>query len=108
MRWPRRGRQDVALDVRNVYWLLAAMTIVVAPHLLRLPTWVSIFFTVVLGWRAWISWSALRTPPRIVMWSITIAATVGTFVTHRRYTRRSSRKFGTSVPLMPASFLYIR
>ena len=77
-------RRDVMLDVRNVYWLLAAMTIVVAPHLLRLPPWVSIFFTVIVGWRAWISWYALRTPPRLVMWGITVAATVGTFITHGR------------------------
>lgn len=79
----RAPRQDVMLDVRNVYWLLAAMTVVVAPHLLRLPSWVSIFFTVVLGWRAWITWYALRSPPRYIMWSITAAATLGTFFTHR-------------------------
>ena len=77
-------RRDVMLDVRNIYWLLAAMTIVVAPHLLRLPPWVSIFFTVIVGWRAWISWYALRTPPRFVMWAITVSATVGAFITHGR------------------------
>jgi protein-glutamine gamma-glutamyltransferase len=70
------------LDVRNVMWLLAAMTVVVLPHLMRLPSWIAIFFTVVLGWRAWIAWYALRTPPRLVMWSVTIAAFVGTFLTH--------------------------
>ena len=31
------------LDVRNVMWLLAAMVFVVAPHLMRMPYWVSVF-----------------------------------------------------------------
>ena len=56
------------LDVRNVLWLLAAMGFVVGPHLLRLPAWVGIFVAVVGGWRAWISWAALRSPPRWFMW----------------------------------------
>lgn len=72
------------LDVRNVTWLLASMAFVVAPHLLRLPHWVGIFFGVVVAWRAWISWSALRSPPRLVMWAITAAATLGTLFTYGR------------------------
>ena len=76
------------LDIRNVMWLLASMLFVVAPHLLRLPYWVGIFFVVVVGWRAWISWSAIRFPPRIVVAMITIAATVGTFLQFGRITGR--------------------
>ncbi|HET7729518.1 MAG TPA: DUF3488 and transglutaminase-like domain-containing protein [Usitatibacter sp.] len=78
------------LDVRNVMWLLAAITVVVLPHLMRLPSWIATFFTVVVGWRAWIAWYALRTPPRIVMWAITIAAIVGTFLTHGRVVGREA------------------
>ena len=70
------------LDVRNVMWLLAAMAFVVGPHLMRLPPWVGILFGVVVGWRAWIAWSALRSPPRWFMWGLTLAATYGTFLTY--------------------------
>ncbi len=76
------------LDIRNVLWLLASMLFVVAPHLLRLPYWVGIFFVVVVGWRAWISWSAIRFPPRLVVAAITIAAAVGTFLQYGRITGR--------------------
>ena len=76
------------LDIRNVLWLLASMLFVVAPHLLRLPSWVGIFFVVVIGWRAWISWSAIRFPPRLVVATITVAATVGTFLQYGRITGR--------------------
>ena len=75
---------SVPLDVRNVMWLLAAMAFVCGPHLVRMPTWVAIFFGVVVGWRAWISWAALRAPPRWFMWGVTIAATYGTFLTYGR------------------------
>jgi transglutaminase-like putative cysteine protease len=72
------------LDVRNVLWLLAAMVFVVAPHLPRMPNWVGAFFLLVVGWRAWIAWSALRIPSRVLMWSLTLAATIGTFITYGR------------------------
>jgi transglutaminase-like putative cysteine protease len=72
------------LDVRNVMWLLAAMLFVAGPHLLRTPAWVGTFMVAVVGWRAWIAWSALRSPPRWVMWAVTVGATYGTFVTYQR------------------------
>ena len=76
-------RREVMLDVRNVYWLLAAMTIVVAPHLLRLPTWVSIFFTVIVGRRLDLLVRAAHAAAARDV-GITVAATVGTFITHGR------------------------
>src|SRR5205814_454078 len=42
------------LDVRNVLWLLAATTFVVAPHVPRLPYWIAILCAIVVAWRAWI------------------------------------------------------
>lgn len=88
------------LDVRNVLWLLAGMAFVVAPHLLRLPAWIGIFFGVIVAWRAWIAWSALRSPPRMLMWAITIAATVGTFLTYGRIFGRES---GTTLLIVMAA-----
>jgi len=76
------------LDVRNLMWLLAAMTFVVAPHLPRIPTWISAFFILVVAWRAWIAWSALHIPSRPLIWTLTIAATVGTFFTYGRIVGR--------------------
>ena len=78
------------LDVKNVMWLLAAMVFVVAPHLMRLPSWVGIFFGVVVAWRAWIAWAALRLPPRMLVLLITAAAAVGTFLQYQRITGREA------------------
>ena len=76
------------LGVGNVMWLLMAMCFVVAPHLLRLPYWVGVFFSVVVAWRAWIAWAALRLPPRSLVLVVTAAAAIGTFLQYHRITGR--------------------
>jgi transglutaminase-like putative cysteine protease len=88
------------LDVRNVMWLLAAMAFVMAPHFTRMPTWVGIFIGVVVAWRAWISWAAWHFPNRWLVAAITIAATVGTFLT---YGRIFGREAGTTLLLVMAA-----
>jgi len=76
----KRAPYSPHLDVRNVLWLLASMLVVVAPHMLRLPYWVGLFFVAVVGWRAWISWSAIHFPPRLLVLAITVVATIGTYL----------------------------
>jgi transglutaminase-like putative cysteine protease len=78
------------LDVRNILWLLAAMVFVVAPHLMRLPTWIGIFFLAVVAWRGWIAWAAQRTPHRMLVAAITVASAVGTLLEYRRITGREA------------------
>ena len=70
------------LDVRNVLWLLAAMTFVVAPHVQRLPYWIAILCAIVVAWRAWVSWAAWHFPNRWIVVGLTIASTVGIWRTY--------------------------
>jgi transglutaminase-like putative cysteine protease len=72
----------VALDSRNVMWLIAAMALVIAPHLARLPTWVALFWALVVGWRALIAWKAQRFPPRWLNYALTVGVSVATFLTY--------------------------
>jgi transglutaminase-like putative cysteine protease len=71
------------LDVRNVLWLLGAMAFVVAPHVSRIPYWIGIFCAIVVAWRAWIAWAAWHFPKRWFMVILTIASTVGIWLTFR-------------------------
>jgi protein-glutamine gamma-glutamyltransferase len=79
-----------ALDIRNVFWLLAAMTFVVAPHIPRLPEWVGVFCLLIVGWRAWIAWKARRFPPRWIIYLLTIGAGAATFVSHKAFFGRDA------------------
>jgi len=72
------------LDFRNVTWLLAAIAFVVAPHLVRLPYWVGVFFLVVVSWRGWIAWAAMHHPSRWLTALLTLAATMATWFQYGR------------------------
>ena len=78
------------LDIRNVMWLLAAMVFVVAPHLLRMPYWVVVFFLAIVAWRAWIAWAAMHFPGRLLTAALTIAAAVATYLEYRRIVGREA------------------
>ncbi|QJR11398.1 Protein-glutamine gamma-glutamyltransferase [Usitatibacter rugosus] len=79
-----------ALDIRNVFWLLAAMAFVIAPHLLRVPAWVGIFFAAIIAWRGWISISAQRFPPRWFTTVLTFGASVAVFFAYGRIVGRDA------------------
>src|SRR5258706_5867116 len=78
------------LEVRNVMWLLAAMIFVVAPHLLRMPYWVAIFFLAIVAWRGWVAWAAMHFPGRFVTTTLTIAAAIATYLTYSRIVGREA------------------
>ncbi|QJR15402.1 transglutaminase TgpA family protein [Usitatibacter palustris] len=78
------------LDMRNVMWLLAAMTFVVAPHMERAPLWVAAFCACAVGWRGWIAWSALRFPPRWLVIAITLGASAAIFLSYGRLLGRDA------------------
>ncbi len=79
-----------ALDVRNVWWLLAAMAFVIAPHVPRVPEWVTAFCVVMVAWRAWIAWAAQRFPSRWLVAALTVAASVATFLSYGRLLGRDA------------------
>ena len=74
-----------ALDVRNVFWLLAAMAFVVAPHLERTPAWAAVFCATMLAWRAWIAWAAQRFPSHWIIKLLTVGVTVATLYSYRTF-----------------------
>ena len=91
---------NAALDVRNVLWLLAAMAFVIAPHAMRLPAWVGVFFAVMVAWRAWIAWGAARNPPRWLVLALTTGAVAATVMA---YGRLMGRDAGTTLLVLMAA-----
>ena len=62
-----------ALTLANITWLLAAMGFVIAPHVTRLPIWVSAVCIGAGGLRWWIARRAWHTPPWWMMALIAFA-----------------------------------
>ena len=48
--------ETAALRTAGVYSLLGVLVCVLAPHVERLPVWVSASVAALLAWRAWLAW----------------------------------------------------
>jgi transglutaminase-like putative cysteine protease len=73
-----------ALKLGNIYWLLAAMAFVIAPHATRLPVWFTALCALVAAWRGFIAWRGLKAPRGWMMALLTAGATAATFVAEGR------------------------
>ncbi len=70
-------------DARDTLFLLLVIAWVLLPQLGRLPLWCSALALLVLGWRAFLAWSARALPSRWWLLAL-LALTVGaTWMTHR-------------------------
>ncbi|TAH42702.1 MAG: DUF3488 domain-containing protein [Betaproteobacteria bacterium] len=58
-------------------WLLAAAAVTLAPHTAYFPPWLSGLCTLLLGWRAWLSWQRQPPPHRLLLLALTLASAVG-------------------------------
>ena len=76
-----RMRPDhTALKLGNIYWLLAAMAFVIAPHALRLPVWVTVLCALVAAWRGFIAWRGLKAPRGWMMALLAVGAAAATYI----------------------------
>ncbi len=75
---------QTALTLSNVVWLLAAMGFAIAPHVMRLPVWVSLVCVGAGLWRWWIARRGLRNPSAWLMALIALVVTGGAFLEYRR------------------------
>ncbi len=73
-----------ALTFGNVTWLLAALAFVIAPHVTRLPWWITACCVGAGAWRWWIARKALRAPPWWLMATIALAITAGAYMEYKR------------------------
>jgi protein-glutamine gamma-glutamyltransferase len=89
-----------ALTLANITWLLAAMSFVIAPHITRLPNWISATCLAAGIWRWWIARRGLRTPPWWLMGLIAVAVAVGARL---EYGRIFGREVGVTLLIVMLS-----
>ena len=84
---PRRGllRRMSALprDKADTLLLLTAALMVLAPHFVHLPPWVSLAVCATLLWRAAITWRGKRMPPIWLLVPVAVASMAGVYLTYR-------------------------
>lgn len=83
-----------ALTLANITWLMAAMGFVIAPHVARLPIWISTVCIAAGAWRWWAARHALRAPPWWLMALIAIGVAAGARL---EYGRLLGREVGVAL-----------
>ena len=81
----RRKRVDVEtagwrLDVRRLVWLSVCTSLVLLPHALRIPVWISAAFVLLAGWRLLAVLRGLPLPPRWLLAAVAIAFAPGVWL----------------------------
>ena len=70
------------LSFRNLAWLLASLTLVMAPHIPRLPLWAPFLCAAIVLWRLFLSWRNLHLPPRWLLMMLAFSAIGGIFLSY--------------------------
>jgi transglutaminase-like putative cysteine protease len=63
-----------------IYGLLLSILMVIAPHAVHLPLWISALCAALLSWRAYLAWSGNPLPKRWLLLSITLASVGGILI----------------------------
>jgi len=78
------------LDQRRLGWLCASLALVLAPHGLRLPLWVSGLFAMLCLWRLWNARRGDRLPSRWAVVAISLAILPGVYFSYGTLTGRAA------------------
>jgi transglutaminase-like putative cysteine protease len=71
----RSKQQAVTLPAASQWWVIAALCLVILPHIPRLPWWLSLYVIGVVLYKLWQLLRAARQPPRILVLALTLAGT---------------------------------
>jgi transglutaminase-like putative cysteine protease len=72
-----------AIDLRNMLWLTAALALVAAPHIERLPWWVMMLAATLALWRIYLGRNRLQLPRKPLMILVVAGTTAAVFVNYR-------------------------
>jgi len=86
----RARTPEEPLDRGNILWMLAALTLCVAPHFVRLPIWASIVVVASFGWRLDLTLSGRRKPGGRLSTLLAIASTLATFLSYKSFFGRDA------------------
>lgn len=78
------------LPPRHIGWLLLALTMVTAPHVERVPWWITLLVATLFAWRVYIMLNAMRLPRKWLLLLIAAGALGGIYISYGRILGRDS------------------
>lgn len=85
---------------KDLAWLLAAIAMVIAPHLSRLPLWISLFCMATLLWRLYLARNGQHLLPQWLLAALAVSAVGGTYFSYETIIGRDS---GTTLLILLAT-----
>ena len=78
------------LQLRHLFWLLAGLALVVAPHMQRLPWWLNLIALILFGWRVYLGWGERVLPQKWLLALFVLGGLIGVYLTYRTIFGRDS------------------
>ncbi len=70
------------LNLRNVFWLTLSLLLVMEPHALRIPIWVTLMGFALCSLRLYVAYARLRIPRKSILLFLVVAVTVGVYLNY--------------------------
>jgi transglutaminase-like putative cysteine protease len=81
---------NATIQLRHLFWLLAGLALVVAPHLQRLPWWLNLIALMLFAWRSYLAFGERALPQKWLLALLVVGGMVGVFLTYRTIFGRDS------------------
>ena len=78
------------LHPRHIGWLVLALAMVSAPHVARVPWWITLLAVTLIGWRIYITWFGLQLPRKWLLLLIAAGTLGGIYISYGRILGRDS------------------
>jgi len=85
-----QAKSGTQLQLRHLFWLLAGLALVVAPHTPRLPWWLNLIALILVVWRVYLGVGERRLPNNWLLVLFVIGCTFGIYLTYRTIFGRDS------------------
>jgi len=83
-----------SIPLRHLFWLLAGLALVAAPHMPRLPWWINLIALIVLAWRVYLALAERALPGK---WLLTLFVAGGVFGVYLAYRTIFGRDAGVAL-----------
>jgi transglutaminase-like putative cysteine protease len=81
---------NAAIQLRHLFWLLAGLALVIAPHTERLPWWLNLIALILFAWRIYLAWGERALPQKWLLALLVVGGVFGVYLTYRTVFGRDS------------------
>jgi len=90
MRSDKTTTPSPTIQARHLFWLLAGLALVVAPHTPRLPWWLNLIALILFAWRIYLAGGERALPRKWLLVLFVVGGMLGVYLTYRTIFGRDS------------------